>query len=136
LILLYLEIRQNDNGWNVHKQEHKNGKALNDTPFDTISLAEEWARIIYRKDRTWIDHRIDNQHGHLIAIEEWKQGCDDAGYIDYDGRGDLVNENYKFLRLIEMDNLDHQGYSISPSDYTQKRRTIPDAAKYILWYNR
>jgi hypothetical protein len=137
-LTLYLEIRQNNNGWNVHKQEHRNGKVLNDTPFDTIKVAEEWAMAKYNMDRPWIEHKILHSVGRLIAIEQWKQHCDDCDYIDYDGRGDLVNKNYEFLSLIDMESLNSQdcNISIKPSDYTQKRRTIPNAAKYILWYNR
>ena len=116
----YLEIFY-DNGWSV-KEQLKEEKIVS-TVFDTIEAAENWCRETYKD--CWIDHMVDGYSGHLMEINEWKECCDDGGFIDYDGCGDLVDSNYHLL-----------GMTRKPSDYTNNIREIPENAKYILWYNR
>jgi len=130
-----------DNGWVSKKQgsDYKYRRVPNSPSFPTIKYAEKWInenhKSKYSFDRPWIDHKIDGCLGHLIPLEEWKECCDEGGFIDYDGYGNAVDGNYKIIEMV--DSLDYEGNHIWPSDYTELGGAkIPDDAKYILWYNR
>lgn len=107
--------------------------------FENIESAEKWIKDNYEQktkyDRPCIDHKIGRFHGHLMTLEDWKEDCNSGGFIDYDGHGNLIDENYNFVESPDNGN-DFFKYSICPSDYTENRYEIPSNVKYILWYNR
>lgn len=120
---MYVEVFRGKDGWQV-KEEFKE-KLLTSESFDTIEDAEAWANKQY--EHCWIDHKIEGHRGHLIRIDRWIAACEQHAFIDYDGHGDLVDENYEM----------REGWSYwKPSDITQKRKELPVDAKYVLWYNR
>jgi len=131
-----IEYSKKDNGW-VTKRRTKSYKYLrvaNSPAHSTIEEAEQWIEE-NDKDRPWIDHKIDGHTGHLMTLEEWKECCDDGGFIDYDGFGDAVDKNYKIIDMGKVD--DFFDEMISPSDYADRGgEKIPLDTKYILWYNR
>lgn len=118
-----------DDKWSVRKQFARN--RLTKETFETIEKAEHWIYANYKKeseyDQPWIDHKIHGYTGHLMTLEEWKESCDQGGFIDYDGDGILVDADYKFVE---------NGNFVSPSDYTHRKIKFPEKAKYILWFNR
>jgi hypothetical protein len=126
---MYYEVFRfrKDIRWSVRKEFSRN--RLTQETFPTIEEAESWIRENhkpeYHFDRPWINHVIDGSYGHLMLLDVWKEDCDQGGFIDYDGHGDLVSENYEFI-----------GSSTRPSDHTYKKRNYPIEAKYILWYNK
>jgi hypothetical protein len=135
-----VEFSKTDNGW-VPKKQTKSfayTRVANSPSFSSIEETETWIRENHRPkdqfDRPWIDHKIGSFSGNLIPLEEWKQCCDDGGFIDYDGYGDPVDENYQIIKMIDENGF---GGSIYPSDYTERAgNNIPPNTKYILWYNR
>jgi hypothetical protein len=138
-IMSHYEIHysKKDNGW-VPKKQTKNYKYIrvaNSPAFKTIEETESWVRE-NDTDRIgpWIDHVIEGSSGHLMALDDWKEDCDDGGFIDDDGHGNAVDENYK---IIELGGNDFWDSVVSPSDWTvHGGKGIPENTKYILWYNR
>lgn len=120
---LYLEIFKKNDKWNIKKNFSR--QRYTTETFDTVEAAEQWIEQNV-EERFWIDHRINSLRGHLMPLQDWMDGCDDGGFIDYDGCGCLVDENYEFLPRT----------SVRPSDYTKNRIVFPKEAKYIHWYNR
>lgn len=136
-----VEFSKKENGWITKHQNsaYKYVRVSKSPAFSTIELAEQWIKDnhkpAYNFDRPWVDHKIDGHSGHLIPLQEWKECCDDGGFIDYDGYGNAVDENYNIIQIA--DTLDYEGNHIWPSDYTQlDGAKIPVDTKYILWYNR
>lgn len=123
---MHLEIYGKTGAWRVRKWLAK--QALTSLEFDSIEMAEKWIRETYQGedpwDRPWVDHVINGSRGHLMKIEHWKLSCEDGGFIDYDGFGDLVKDE----QLM--------GIFRRPSDVTHNGRPIPEDATHILWYNR
>lgn len=133
-----VEFNKKENGWVAKKQGtgYKYTRVPNSPSFPTIEEAEKW---INENDKDgyppWIDHKIGNSVGHLMALQEWKECCDDGGFIDYDGYGDPIDENYQKIDMGKVD--DFFDEVISPSDYTHlDGAKIPENTVYILWYNR
>lgn len=125
-----IEYSKKNKGWMAKKEgKYYSYRRVWKSPiFESIEDAEEWIhtnhKSKYKYDQPWIDHKIDGHRGHLMTIKEWKGCCDDGGFIDYDGYGDLVNSDCEVV-----------GKTVSPSDYTEGRVVLDDA-KYILWYNK
>jgi len=136
-----IEYSKKDNGW-ITKYETKTYKRLrisNSPVHSTIEDAENWIRENHKSeysfDRPLIDHKIHGYIGHMMKLDEWKECCDDGGFIDYDGCGNAVDENYNIIQIT--DTLDYEGNHIWPSDYTERGgKKIPIDTKYILWYNK
>lgn len=134
-----VEYSKKDSGWVAKKQgtDYKYTRVRNSPSFSTIEEAEEW---INENDKggfqlPWIDHKIGTSSGHLMPLQEWKECCDDGGFIDYDGYGDPIDENYQKIDMGKVN--DFLDDVISPSDYTHRGgMKIPENTKYILWYNR
>lgn len=120
---LYLEIFKKNDKWNI-KKDFSRQRYTTET-FDTVEAAEQWIRQNV-KEGFWIDHTIDSLGGHLMPLQDWMVECDGGGFIDYDGHGRLVDENYEFLPRV----------SVRPSDYTENRIVFPEEAKYIHWCNK
>lgn len=126
-----IEYSKKDKGWVPKKQgsDYRYSRIPNSLAFAKIEEAAAWIRETYvaktTYDTPWIDHVIDGYQGHLMTLEDWKESCDDGGFIDYDGYGDLVTEDYTLL-----------GETTRPSAHTKRKRDYPPEAKYILWYNR
>jgi hypothetical protein len=122
-----IEYSKKDNGW-ITKYETKTYKYLrisNSPAHSIIEDAENWIKE-YDTDHPWIDHKIDGHTGHLMKLDEWKECCDEGGFIDYDGYGDTIDSEYNLI-----------GNIVKPSDYTKLGgKKIPIDTKYILWYNR
>jgi hypothetical protein len=93
------------------------------TSFSSIEDATDWCYD--NIPDCVVNHKIKDKIGDIISLENWKQDCDLNCFIDYDGYGDLVDENFNLI-----------GITRRPSDYTDKRKDFPENAKYILWYNR
>jgi len=136
-----IEFSKKDNGWVSKKQDsdYKYRRVPNSPSFKSIEDAEKWINENYESkysfDRPCINHKIDGYSGHLIPLGEWKECCDGGGFIDYDGYGNAVDENYNIIEIS--DSLDYEGNHIFPSDYTNLGGAkIPLETKYILWYNR
>lgn len=70
----------------------------------------------------WIDYgvEIDGHRGALMTREDFKNGCDECSFIDYDGSGNQVMADGTLTEKIR------------PSTIGLLRE---DTA-YILWYNR
>ena len=140
-MLYQIEYSKKDNGW-ITKYETKTYKYLrisNSPAHSTIEDAENWIKANHKPeysfDRPWIDHKIDGYTGHLMPLQEWKECCDEGGFIDYDGYGNAVDENYSIIQITDTN--DYEGNHIWPSDYTKLGgKKIPIDTKYILWYNR
>ena len=132
-----IEFSKKENGW-VAKRENKVYKYIrvaNSPSHATIAEAEQWIEENDFKNRPWIDHKIGSRIGKLFSLEEWKECCDAGGFIDYDGYGDPVDENYHIIDMGKQD--DFFETVISPSDYTKfGGKGIPIDTRYILWYNR
>jgi hypothetical protein len=135
-MLYQIEYSKKDNGW-ITKYETKTYKYLrisNSPAHSTIEDAENWIKE-YDTDHPWIDHKIDGYKGHLMPLQEWKECCDEGGFIDYDGYGNAVDENYSIIQITDTN--DYEGDHVWPSDYTKLGgKKIPIDTKYILWYNR
>ena len=135
-MLYQIEYSKKDNGW-ITKYETKTYKYLrisNSPAHSTIEDAENWIKE-RDTDHPWIDHKIDGYTGHLMPLQEWKECCDEGGFIDYDGYGNAVDENYSVIQITDTN--DYEGNHIWPSDYTKLGgKKIPIDTKYILWYNR
>lgn len=138
-----VEFSKKDNGWIPKKQgtDYIYRRVVKSPSFSTIEETENWIRENYkpkkyRLDRQpWIVHKIGSYIGHLILIDEWKECCDDGFFIDDDGYGNPIDENYNFIEITDSD--DYEGNHIWPSDYTKLGGDkIPLETKYILWYNR
>jgi hypothetical protein len=136
-----IEFSKKDNGWVPKKETPKYDyrRVPNSPSFTTIEEAEKWVNENHKQkdrfDTPWIDHRIGHSRGNLIPLDEWKECCEDGGFIDYDGYGSAVDENYKIIEIA--DGMDYEGNHIWPSDYTVLGGAkIPIETKYILWYNR
>lgn len=69
----------------------------------------------------WIDVRIGKNQGHLMKIDEWIESCEDGLFMNGDGSGSPLDENFKFV-----------GWSIQPSERNKLKHNV----KYILWYNK
>jgi len=131
-----IEYSKKDNGWVTKRQDknYKYARVANSPAHSTIEEAEKWIEE-NDKDRPWIDHKIEGHSGKLFSLEDWKECCDAGGFIDYDGYGNAVDENYKIIDMGKVD--DFFDEMISPSDYTIRGGVkIPLDTKYILWYNR
>jgi hypothetical protein len=115
-------------GWviEIMSQNYNYTKMPKSPTFTTIEDAENFIRPLHDTYGYWIDHKIENHIGHLVTLEDWKETCDDGGFIDYDGYGDQVNSQYAIV-----------GDSVCPSDHTKNRKDAFHVdTKYILWYNR
>jgi hypothetical protein len=113
----YFTLSLRKDGWHI-KIENRNRYAKE--IFEQLDEAENWVKKNYPDN--WISHEIKKSIGHLMTFKKWKEGVKTKCFIDDDGWGDLLDENYNTIR---------EGYS--PSDY---RGLKPRKAKYILWYNR
>ena len=128
-----IEYSNKESGWVPKKQSatYNYYRMPNSPSFNTIEEAEQYIRENHKPkvsyDTPWIDHVIEKSHGHLMSLEDWKEDCENGAFIDYDGYGSLVDKNYKFLS---------EGGHAKPSQHTHKKRTFPEEAKYILWYNK
>lgn len=115
-------------GWSVRK-ECSRVRFTKET-FPTVEAAEQWIRENVQdpawKGSPWINHILHDSHGHLMTIEDWKECCDGGGFIDYDGNGELIDENYDFIE---------NGF-VKPSHHTHLKKEFPKEAKYVMWYNR
>lgn len=126
-----IEYSKKDGGWVALKQgtDYRYFRMPNSPSFAKIEDAANWIRETYVAktpyDTPWIDHKIDNHHGYLMTLEEWKASCEEGGFIDYDGYGDLVAEDYTMI-----------GETTRPSAHTKRKKVYPPEAKYILWYNK
>ena len=69
----------------------------------------------------WIDVRIGDAYGHLMKIDEWIEFCEDGLFMNGDGSGSPLDENFHFI-----------GSSILPS----QRNDLTPKLKYILWFNK
>ena len=123
---LFVDIKLTKDGkWEIFRDF---GKArFTKKQFDTHTEAENWIEENKPKKYTqvWCDHKIDSHTGHLMTIKEWKESCDFGGFIDYDGDGDLLDENFEYIFS-----------GIRPSDYTDHNHHIIERASYVLWYNK
>ena len=131
-----IEFSKKENGWVTKRgaTNYRHIRVPNSPSHTTIEEAEQWIKE-HDKDRPWIDHKIGHHSGKLFPLEEWKECCDDGGFIDYDGYGSAVDENYNIIDMGKVD--DFFDEMISPSDYTEfGGDKIPVDTKYILWYNR
>jgi len=131
-----IEFSKKDNGWvtKLQTKTYKYIRAANSPSHATIDEAEKWIKE-NDKDRPWIDHKIEGHSGKLFSLEDWKECCDTGGFIDYDGYGSAVDENYKIIDMGKVG--DFFDEMISPSDYTKfGGDKIPVDTKYILWYNK
>jgi hypothetical protein len=122
----YYEIIRSDRDgkWSIRKSR-QNRKMVKDT-FEYFRDAEKWIEKYHRdkNDSFWFDHVIKKHSGHLMTLEQWKEDCDMHFFIDYDGAGDLVDQNFEII-----------GHTY-PSEYTDKNRDYSLDVKYVLWYNR
>jgi hypothetical protein len=138
----FYEVQRIKEGWvPKYRNNQYNYIRMPKSPtFSTIEEAEEYIRENFipqrEMDQPWIDHKLDKwASGHLMSLESWKENCDFGGFIDYDGYGNAVDENYNIIEMS--DSLDFEGNNIRPSDYTDRGgKNIPANTKYILWYNR
>ncbi len=62
--------------------------------------------------------------GDCMTMGDWVECVKSGGFIDYDGYGELANEN-------SVSNIE-----VSPSDITAFNLTMPDWATHVIWYNR
>jgi hypothetical protein len=136
-----IEYSKKDGGWVVKNQSsnYNYTRVAKSPSFSNIEEAENWVRETHvgkegSHNNPWIDHKIGESSGHLMPLQVWKECCDDGGFIDYDGHGDMLDENYEFIESGDED--DFFKHSICPSGYTKKKIKIPSNVKYILWYNR
>ena len=60
-------------------------------------------------------------NGDIMTIESFFNSCKHNYFIDYDGYGELLNEDKS-----------KSGIFISPSEY----RNIPEGYKHIAWHNK
>lgn len=137
----YLVRREKDGSWSACRDNHRQGVRITKQPFSTYTEAEDFIReyhnnlkrVKYTWDRPWIDHQVRTgkwaSKGHLMTLKEWKQNCNNGGFIDYDGFEEMLDGNFK---TVEIGDWTH----ISPSHYTKSKKTIPQNVEYILWFNR
>lgn len=110
---------ENVNGvWTV-SEWYPNKKKIEELPHKDLISAWEYATEKYEKH--WIDVEHQGRYGYLMTIEDWKESCDQGGFIDYDGDGDILDDDV-FLEDLRW---------VSPSD--RKRVT---KGTHILWYNK
>lgn len=120
-----LELSKKEGGWILKKmnKEYRYNRVSDSPVHATIEDAKAWIRDNHAPEITpWIDHKINGHIGHLMTLEDWKEQCEYGMFIDDDGYGDLVTEDFEIV-----------GRQVSPS---QSQRDYSDVAKYILWYNR
>lgn len=88
--------------------------------WENPSTFEEAVQVVKNGD---IDYEvsINGQQGAFMTSKTWLECVESGGFIDYDGYGDQVDAQGKFI-----------GGKISPS----QARNILLATAYILWYNR
>lgn len=72
-------------------------------------------------ENDWIDVRIDKVTGYLLEISEWIEYCEEGFFMNGDGSGSPLDENFNFV-----------GWSILPS----QRNILTPKVKYILWFNK
>lgn len=126
-----IEFDKHNNGWIVKKQQsnYKYVKISNSPIHSCIKTAEKWVNenhvSKHTYDTPWIDHKIKNHTGHLMSLESWKKSCEEGAFIDYDGYGDLISNDYDII-----------GQTTTPSDHTHRKKDYPVNATHILWYNR
>lgn len=62
-------------------------------------------------------------YGDLMPLQEWIDGVECGGFIDYDGHGTLATADMNTC------------HSISPSDWSTDLK-LPEWVTHIVWYNR
>ena len=87
----------------------------------TFEEAVQWLR-----EGNWIDYEVsvNGSQGALITRDAWVEAVEDRASIDYDGHGNMLTKEGKFI-----------GGNIRPSSAAATLLQYPTTA-YILWYNK
>ena len=116
-------VKQRNAGIDLFRLRNSISNRIVDTYYEKMTNLYDIVKMF--KDKypdAWIDVRIGKNTGHLYKIGEWVESCEDGLFIDDDGNGSPLDENFEYV-----------GFSVNPSDINKIDKSV---VKYILWFNK